>query len=223
MTLKLYFDMMSQPSRALYIFFKTCNISFEKKIVNLGKLEHHTPEFEKINPFKKVPAIDHDGFKLIESIAIMRYVSREFNVDDHWYPSDSKARAKVDEFIEWQHLNTRLHCGQYFMMKFLNPLLRGTSPKPEKIAELEKAMSDNIDLIENIWLKDKLYLTGNTISVADIFGACELEQPGIAGYNPRNGRPRLTAWLERVAAETNPHYDDAKKFIDKVIAQASKM
>jgi len=38
-------------------------------------------------------------------------------------------------------------------------------------------MSNCIDIIENVWLKDKPFLTGNTISVADIFCACELEQP----------------------------------------------
>jgi len=66
MTLKLYYDLLSQPSRAIYIFLKTCNIPFEKKIINLKNLEHYTPEFEQINPYKKVPAIEHDGFKLAE-------------------------------------------------------------------------------------------------------------------------------------------------------------
>lgn len=66
MTLKLYYDLISQPSRALYIIFKVCNIPFEKKIVNLKNLEQYTPEFEQINPFKKVPVIEHDGYKLGE-------------------------------------------------------------------------------------------------------------------------------------------------------------
>jgi len=66
MTLKLYYDLFSQPSRALYIFFKTCNIPFEKKIINLRKLEQYSLEYEQINPFKKVPAIEYNNFKLTE-------------------------------------------------------------------------------------------------------------------------------------------------------------
>lgn len=66
MTLKLYYDLLSQPSRALYIFMKKCNIPFESKLVHLAKGEHFEPEFEKIHPFKKVPAIEHNGFNLIE-------------------------------------------------------------------------------------------------------------------------------------------------------------
>jgi len=219
MSLKLYYDLLSQPSRALFILLKTCNIPFEKKIVNLKALEQYTPEFEQINPFKKVPVIDHNGFKLAESVGITRYLSREFKMDDHWYPSESKKQAKVDEYLEWQHLNTRLHCAAYFLAKFLNPLMRGKPPNPKKVAELESRMNDCIDIIENVWLKDKPFLTGNTISVADIFCACELEQPRMAGYEPRKGRPRLTVWMEKVATETSPHYQEAHKFLNEIAAQ----
>lgn len=66
MSLKLYFDFLSQPSRALYIFLKVCDVPFERKVVNLMKLEQREPEYEQINPFMKVPAIDHNGFKLSE-------------------------------------------------------------------------------------------------------------------------------------------------------------
>lgn len=66
MALKLYYDLLSQPSRALYIFLKTCNIPFERKIVDLKALEQFAPEYEEVNRFKKVPAIDHNGFKLSE-------------------------------------------------------------------------------------------------------------------------------------------------------------
>ncbi|KMQ97840.1 glutathione s-transferase theta-1 [Lasius niger] len=216
MTLKLYYDLLSQPSRALYIFLKICDIPFEQKIVNLKNLEQYSPEFEQINPFKKVPVIEHNGFKLIESIGIARYICREFKVDDHWYPSDSKHQAKVDEYLEWQHLNTRLHCASYFLLTFLNPLMQNKPAKPEKVAVFEKRMSDCLDIIENVWLKDKQFLVGNTISVADIFCACELEQPRMAGYDPKKGRPNLTAWMEKVVEATSPYYQEAHKFLTQI-------
>ena len=28
-------------------------------------------------------------------------------VADHWYPKESQAQARVDEYLEWQHLGTR--------------------------------------------------------------------------------------------------------------------
>lgn len=47
--------------------------------------------------------MDND-FKLAESIAIYRYLASEHKIADNWYPKDSKKRAKVDEYLEWQHV-----------------------------------------------------------------------------------------------------------------------
>jgi hypothetical protein len=37
-------------------------------------------------------------------------------------------------------------------------------------------MKTTLGLIENVWLKDTPYLTGNEITIADLLGVCEIEQ-----------------------------------------------
>jgi glutathione S-transferase len=59
MPLVYYYDLMSQPCRALYI-------SYQGKEIALRKMEHMTKEFIQINPFKRVPVIDDSGFILTE-------------------------------------------------------------------------------------------------------------------------------------------------------------
>jgi len=54
---------------------------------------------------------------LFYSIAILRYICRTYNVADHWYPKDSVKQAKVDEYLEWQHTNTRADCALYHLHK----------------------------------------------------------------------------------------------------------
>ena len=66
MPLVFYYDLMSQPCRAVYIFLKASGIPFESKEIGLRKLEQTTEGFARINPFKKVPVIDDDGFILTE-------------------------------------------------------------------------------------------------------------------------------------------------------------
>lgn len=222
MVLKLYYDLISQPARTLYIFLKQCNIPFEKNVVNLGKGANLSPEFLKINPFHKVPVIEHNGFSLIESVAILRYLCREFKVDDHWYPSSSKSQAKVDEFLEWQHSNIRLHCSGYFVEAFLKPLMTGKPAEPERVARFKARMDESLDLLENIWLKDRPFLTGDKITIADLLGACEVEQPRLIGFEPRDGRPRLTDWLKRVETETNPYYGEAHKYVNNIAMKRSE-
>jgi glutathione S-transferase len=68
MSLVYYYDLMSQPCRALYIFLKVADIPFESKEIALRKLEHMTNEYAQINPFKKVPVIDDTGFILTERL-----------------------------------------------------------------------------------------------------------------------------------------------------------
>nr|UVC41629.1 glutathione S-transferase 6 [Eriocheir sinensis] len=214
--LKLYVDLMSQPSRAVYIFMKKTKIPFETKLVNLAKGEHYTKEYATVNPFKLVPALDDNGFKLIESIAILRYLCREYSVDDHWYPKDSKAQARVDEYLEWQHANTRLNCAMYFQHKFLIPKLFGREVNMKKVADFQTRMETVLEQFETVWLKDQPFVAGNKISIADIIAACELEQPGMAGYDVYEGRPTLTAWMQRVREALQPHYDEGHVIVNKI-------
>lgn len=70
--------------------------------------QHLTDEYQNINRFKKIPCIVDGDFKLAESIAIYRYLASVYKVDDQWYPKDAKKRARVDEYLEWQHVSTLL-------------------------------------------------------------------------------------------------------------------
>lgn len=222
MSLKFYTNMLSQPCRAVALFLKINGIPHDTKFVDMAKGEHVSEEYEKLTPFKRVPIIDDNGFILRESVGILRYLCRERNVPDHWYPKDSKQQARVDEYLEWQHLDTRAHCAMFFQIKFLIPMLTGTPADEEKVKKIFKRMITTLDLIENVWLKDKPYLTGDKISIADLFGACEIEQPRMAGYDPRKEFPRIAAWLERVRNDLNPHYDEVHKALNK-IASKSKL
>lgn len=215
----LYLDTLSQPCRAVNLFLLANNVPFETKIVNLAKGEQLSKEFSEINPFQKVPVLEHNGFVLTESVAILRYLCREINVADHWYPKDSINQAKVDEYMEWQHANTRYNCAMYFQEKYLKPLLLG-KPSNEKLVKMYfDGMEKTCDNLVTVWLKNKSFLCGNEISVADLLGACELEQPRMAGYDPRDGRPVLRDWLDRVRSMLQPHYDTVHGRLNKVCSK----
>lgn len=139
-----------------------------------------TDEFrDNVNRFKKVPAIVDNGFQLSESVAIFRYLANRNKIEDHWYPKDDQVRARIDEYLEWQHVNTRQTCAQYFILKFLKPRTIGHSAGDEHIiASAEKQMNKTLDQIENLWLQPGKFISGNDqMSFADVLAACEIEQP----------------------------------------------
>uniref|UniRef100_A0A1B0CM69 glutathione transferase n=1 Tax=Lutzomyia longipalpis TaxID=7200 RepID=A0A1B0CM69_LUTLO len=218
---KFYYDLLSQPSRAMMIFLNVAKIPYESLPVALRKGEHLTEEFKAINRFQKVPCISDNGFNLSESVAIVRYLAAKHKIPDSWYPTDAKKQARVDEYLEWQHLNTRISCALYFQLMWLKPLLTGKQPKPEAVEEHLGRVVDTLDAIENIWLEKTPFLAGNDITVADIWCACEIEQLILTPYDFRKGRPRLTAWLEKVRTQANPHYDEAHKVLRKISERTS--
>uniref|UniRef100_A0A069DR68 Putative glutathione s-transferase theta-1 n=1 Tax=Panstrongylus megistus TaxID=65343 RepID=A0A069DR68_9HEMI len=215
--LLFYYDNLSQPCRALEIFLKINSIPYVPKRVNLAGGEHFQQDYLKINPFKKVPVIDDNGFILIESVAIFRYLCRERTVPDHWYPKNSQLRARVDEYLEWQHTETRAHCALYFRVTTLDPLITGIQPSPKKVNDFKRRMIEVCDKMNDIWLKDgKKYITGDNITIADLLATAELEQLRMTDYDPREGRSALASWMARVRQRTNPYYDEANVRINKL-------
>ncbi|CAB0036864.1 unnamed protein product [Trichogramma brassicae] len=193
MSLKLYHDLLSQPARALYIFLKQTGTPFESVFVNLMKGEHLKPGFAKLNAFKQIPIIEHDGFVLTESVAILRYLCREFKVDDHWYPKESKAQARVDEFLEWQHMGLRLHLVSYVRTKLVKR--EHDNAEFEKINVFKKVPAiahDGFNVMESVAI---LRYLCREFKVADHW----YPRGGLEGPGSRRRVPRVAA-LEREKA-----------------------
>ncbi|KRT86754.1 Glutathione S-transferase [Oryctes borbonicus] len=221
MVLILYLDLLSQPCRALYVTLKLYNIPFKCEFVSIGKGEHLTEEFTKnVSRFNKLPVIDDDGFKLTESIAILRYLAKRENIA--YYPQDAQIQARIDEFLEWHHLNLRFMCSIYFFRKFISPRFYGKITSPEKLKSAFDRMENSLDNMEKLWLSNGPYITGNHLTAADIWAACEIEQLTATGYDPKAGRPKLAAFLERVRNEANPFYDEAHEEIYKIAGLESR-
>ncbi|XP_068159875.1 glutathione S-transferase theta-1 [Drosophila tropicalis] len=212
-----YYDLMSQPSRALFIIFRLSGMPFEDCVVALRNGEHLTDEYKtNINRFQRVPCINDNGYKLAESVAILRYLSAKGKIPEHLYPKYFVDQARVDEFLEWQHMTLRITCALYFRTVWLEPLLTGRTPKEDKIEKLRMQMELNLDVIEDVWLQNSDFVSGSTLTAADIFAACEIEQTRMADYDVRIKYPKIRAWLKRVRQSCNPHYDVAHEFVYKI-------
>ncbi|NXU72046.1 GSTT1 transferase, partial [Oreotrochilus melanogaster] len=132
------------------------------------------------------------------SIAILLYLARKFKTPDHWYPSDLEKRARVDEYLSWQHINIRGKASKLFLAKAMVPVLTGQPLSPEKLEGVTEELNVVLKQFEEVFLKDKLFITGSEISLADLVALVELMQPVCAGYNLFEERPKLAQWRRRV-------------------------
>lgn len=51
------------------------------------------------------------------SVAIMLYLTEKFHTPDHWYPADLQKRARVNEYLSWQHSTIRPHGSKMMWFK----------------------------------------------------------------------------------------------------------
>jgi GST-like protein len=87
------------------ILLEELGVPYEIKYVNIGAGDQFKPDFLKIAPNNRMPAIvDPEGpggapISVFESGAILQYLGRKFG---KFYPTDERARVKVEEWLMWQ-------------------------------------------------------------------------------------------------------------------------
>jgi len=211
----IYGDMMSQPSRSVWLFCKAANIPHKFQTVQIAKLEHITPEHAKRHPFKKVPVIEDNNVYIFESHAILRYLADKYNVEDHWYPKDLVQRAKVNEYLDWHHSNLRFGASRTAFMNFLGPRM-GLKEFPKELKEdAAKGLKSALNSFEKYWLGNTKYISLNEISIADLSAYCELKQLDVVKYD-FSAFPNISEWMKRM--ELLPGCADINLVINKVAA-----
>lgn len=87
------------------IMLEELGVPYDVKYVNIGRGEQFAPDFLKIAPNNRMPAIiDPDGpggapISVFESGAILQYLGRKYG---KFYPADERARVQADEWLFWQ-------------------------------------------------------------------------------------------------------------------------
>lgn len=117
--------------------------------------------------------------------------------------------ARVDEYMAWQHNTLRANGSMLVWTVVIAPRMTGNPVDQKRASFFRNQLENVLDQIENIWLKDRLYIAGDEITIADLLAVTELEQPEMAGYDVRQGNPRITEYMARVRQRLQPHYDDA--------------
>ena len=74
--LKFYFNGSPNPSKVA-LFLEEAGLPFEPVAVDTRKGDQFKPEFLKVNPNGKVPAIDDDGIVVFDSNAILLYLAEK--------------------------------------------------------------------------------------------------------------------------------------------------
>ena len=113
--------------RKVSILLEELGVPYTAHPIDITKDDQFAPDFLKISPNNKIPAIkDHDnGLCLMESGAIMWYLADKYG---KFLPADAIGRAKVHEWLMWQMGGLGPMAGQAHHFLQFNP---GKAPYAE--------------------------------------------------------------------------------------------
>jgi glutathione S-transferase len=159
---------------------------------------HLKEPYISLNPNGLVPVLVDGDFVLTESSAILKYLAEKFDLPA--YPKDLKLRAKVNEAMDW--FNTNFY--RDFAYGVVYPQLFPHHKRPSD--EIQKGTINWGKDLSQKWLNvlnDHIigpknnYLVGNSITIADYFGAGLLTSGELIGCD-FSKYPNINRWLSNV-------------------------
>src|SRR6202048_3243666 len=94
----LHHGWRSSASRRVRLCLEEKGLAYEGHVVDMAKMEHHSPEYLKINPLGVIPTLIHDGQPLHESGTICEYIDKTFP-DPPLRPGTPYQRAEMRNWI----------------------------------------------------------------------------------------------------------------------------
>ena len=150
------------------------------------------PEYASRHPFGRIPAFEHDGFRLFETDAIAGYILERFG-DGSLLPADVVHRARMRQIMRIMdnYAYPWLVWGVFVEEMERNRLGQLTAEELERGRKCLTVLSD---------LAGEEYLAGTQLSLADLWALPMLAYLDLApaGHRLLQEAPKLSAWLARM-------------------------
>jgi glutathione S-transferase len=171
------------------------------RIAPLAPGEHKLPAHLARHPFGRMPVIEHDGFILYETQAILRYIDRALP-EPAMTPADPIAAARMDQAMNVNDWYLFRDCSAVIgFHRVVAPKLLGMMPDESAIAA---AMPPSQTVFRELsrLLDGRAYFAGPVVSLADMIIAPQLDFLSVTPEweSLTSGRENITAWLARMRA-----------------------
>lgn len=196
------------------MFLEEAGLPYEIKPVNINTGDQFKPEYLKISPSNKMPAIiDRDPadggapVSVFESGAILLYLAEKTG---RFLPADARRRLQTIEWLFWQVAGLGPMAGQIHHFGIY---------APEKIPYAIKRYTNETNRLYGVLdrqLGDHAFIAGDDYSIADIAA-----YPWVASHK-RQGQnlddfPNVKRWFEAIAGRpaTIRAYERAKPWMNQ--------
>jgi len=198
--MKLYYHPASTTCRPIMLLAAAEKIDLDYELVDLFTGENYQPGFTAINPNQAVPFLVDGDFQLAESSAILKYLADKVHAPS--YPADLRARARVNERMDW--FNTGLYRDLGYGLVYpqvLESYRKGDEQAQRQHLAWSRAKAKHwLEILDRHLLGGNTrFVCGDTLSLADFMGACYVTLGDVIrlDYSPY---PNIARWLAGMKA-----------------------
>jgi len=199
--MKLYTFPASTTCRPVMFFAADAGVKLDYEIIDLMSGGQFAPTFLAVNPNNCVPVLEDGSFRLTESSAILKYLAD--SVNSPAYPKDLKARARVNEMMDW--FNTGFYHAYGYCMTYpqiLDHLKLPDEKATKLLIAFGKTHAEKYLGVLNAKLANEPYVCGKEITIADYFGSGILSLGEVVGCT-LEAYPHIRKWYDRLQSRPN--------------------
>ncbi|MDP6344571.1 MAG: glutathione S-transferase family protein [Alphaproteobacteria bacterium] len=187
--LQIYGVTRSRAMRALWLA-NELGLDFVQHELNFAGGDLETVDYRAINPNARIPAIDDDGFRLWESMAINLYLAKKHGGE--LAPRDPREEALALQWSFWVMAEVE----KPTLNVLFNRVLRPEEERDSAVADQAEQELQRPLAVLNGALEGRDWLVGDRFTVADLNVAAVLAWAKM-GQLDMAAWPALTAWLDR--------------------------
>jgi glutathione S-transferase len=205
--MKLHVAPPSPRAFKVLVVARHLGLDFELCPVDLLNGANLRPEFVALNPNKKMPVLEDDGFVLWESNAITQYLASK-KPEGGLLPPDPRGRADVSRWQFWENAHWDPACGSLIFERMLKKIFGQGDPSAAQIEKGEEEVR-RFGAVLNAWLARRPFLCGDHLTLADFSVGAWLNYAERAKYPIDDfreirrwytGLMELPAWRESIVA-----------------------
>ncbi|KAI0659290.1 glutathione S-transferase C-terminal-like protein [Cubamyces menziesii] len=199
----LYGEVWAPNPMKVAMVLEELELEYNVVPVDLIAGEHKGPEYTKINPNGRIPAlVDHSNgdFTIWESNAILLYLAEKYDKEHKLCVEDSNEKYKLIQWLFFQASGQGPYYGQAFWFIRYHP-----ERVPSAIERYQKEILRVFGVLDSVLSKQE-WLVGNKLTIADLSfiswnaGALAFALRGLEGVNVEEQYPSFYKWHQKLAA-----------------------
>ncbi|MEM1261130.1 MAG: glutathione S-transferase family protein [Pseudomonadota bacterium] len=140
-------------------------VDYQLVLLDPASAEHKSDAHRQRHPLGKIPALEHDGVAVFESLAIARYF--DALAGHPLMAGTALGDARINQWADFAVNHVGRAVGTLYMEQYLKPAFRRQSGDDEAIASAMAQLSRELPVMDDA-LKHQPYFGGEKYSLADV-------------------------------------------------------